>query len=137
MENHAVVCLSLKRNYRPKEVMNSYHYINPYRPQHPFQLTDKQRSFLNSWEKKRKGSRPKFYFINGFLKNTSWIFIFQKLIQFLSFNEATVLFYKSTSGLLFLLVEILFWLFCGVVIGWMNYISRESRFELFKSMRHF
>jgi len=117
--------------------MNSYQYINPYKPPHPFHLTEKQKLFLKDWEQQRNGSKIRFYFINGFIKKISWLFLFLKLIQVFTLNSETIYFYNSPLGLCFLFFELIFWIFCGIVVGWLNFVNRESRYELFLSMRHF
>jgi hypothetical protein len=117
--------------------MHSSQYINPYKPQHPYSLSNKQRLFLKKWEKQRDMPRVMYFLINGFLKKISWVFIILKAVQFIFFNEQSTNFYITGFGVFFLLTEFFFWVFCGLILGWMQYTEKESEYELFKSMRHF
>ncbi len=118
--------------------MNSnWQYINPYNLPHPYTLTDKQRVFIKRWETERKKPKLQFYFIDGFIKQVSWIFLAFKFIQLIFLKSETQFLYSTGTGVLFLIIELLFWIFCGVVLGWMKFTQKETEFELFKSMRHF
>jgi hypothetical protein len=117
--------------------MQSNQYINPYNPPHPYRLSNKQRLFLKKWEKQKEMPRVMYFLINGFLKKISWVFIIFKFIQFIFFKEQSNNFYATGFGILFLVTELLFWIFCGLIMGWMQYTQKESEYELFRSMRHF
>jgi len=112
-------------------------YINPYNPPHPFRLSEKERRFLKKWEQSRRKPRWFYFLVHGFLKQVSWIFLFFKILQLIFFSDASGQFYNSAEGLLFLLFECVFWIFCGITLGWMNYTRKETEYELFRSLRHF
>jgi hypothetical protein len=117
--------------------MQSNHYINPYQPRHPYSLTNKQRQFLKHWEKQKETPRFVYFLFNGVIKKISWVFILFKVIQLLFFKEQSYNFYVTGFGIVFLFIEILFWIFCGLTFGWLEYTKKESEYELFHSMRHF
>jgi len=112
-------------------------YINPYNPPHPFRLTEKQRRFLITWERRRKQPRWQYLLIHGFIKQVAWLFLLLKSAQLFFFSDATRSFYNSPEGLFFLLFECIFWIFCGLTLGWMNYTQKETEYEIFRSQRHF
>jgi hypothetical protein len=112
-------------------------YINPYNPPHPYRLTRDQRIFLTQWGIRRKQSKWVFFFLNGFFKYCLWVFLFIKAIQIIFYSTATIQFYYSFSGCMFLIVEILFFLFSSLVIGWLNYTRKEAEYEYLFSLRHF
>jgi hypothetical protein len=117
--------------------MKTVHYINPYNPPHPYRLSNKQRQFLKKWEKQKDTPRITYFLINGVLKKISWVFLLFKAIQLIIFNEQSANFYNTGFGLLFLFIELVFWFFAGIIIGWIQYTEKESQYELFRSMRHF
>ncbi len=60
-----------------------------------------------------------------------------KLLQFVFDPQAFQGFYFNTMGILFLVLEICFWLGGGGIIGWFKHRSFETEYEMLKSMEHF
>lgn len=96
--------------------------------------TVKELNFFRSWSVYREKPRWRYILLNGILKEGLVFFAMIKMIQYLFEREAFSLFYSSLSGLMFLIFEIIFWIFGGFVIGWFKYNSREIEYELIKGL---
>lgn len=96
--------------------------------------SDKELSFMHTWENQRNLPKWKFFFFHGILKECLLLFIVIKILQVLIESDAFLIFYSSLQGLIFLFFEILFWFFGGLIIGWFKYNSREIEYELLKGI---
>jgi hypothetical protein len=104
---------------------------------HPYRLTPKQRVFLQRWEKKRKQPQWKYILYRGVLKEAMAGMLAIKAIQYFIEKKGFADFYLNGLGIGVLVLEVVFWLGAGAVIGWLKHRSCEAEYEMLKSMEHF
>ena len=97
--------------------------------------TDKETLFFEMWETQRCLPKWKFILVNGILKEGLLLFTILKILQYIFLSEAFRTFYSSFNGIVFLFLEILFWLCGGYVVGWFKYNSNEIEYELIKGIK--
>jgi hypothetical protein len=75
-----------------KKIQQQYVMLRP---------SEKELSFMQSWEHIRENPKWKYLLIHGILKEGLFIFLFIKFIQFVYEKEAFTIFYSSFSGFIF------------------------------------
>ena len=93
--------------------------------------------FLKRWEKRRQKPQWKYILYKGVLQEAMAGMILIKLIQYFIERKGFAQFYFNGLGIGVLVMEIVFWLGAGAVIGWLKYRSHEAEYEMLKSMEHF
>ena len=108
-----------------RERIEQYRMIKP---------TEKEVNFFNRWQTQRIKPKWRFIFLHGILREGFVLFTLIKLFQYTFDSSGFETLYTSSSGVLFLLFEIIFWSMGGFVIGWFKYNSNEIEYELIKGL---